>query len=237
MLKDIKLDRVFVIDIETIPQQENFNELPVHLQHLWDQKSSYQRTDGQSPAEFYERAGIWAEFGKIVCISVGIFHLSQKKINLRVSSFANEDEKLLLRQFIDLLNNQARHIQLCAHNGKEFDFPYLCRRILINGLRIPAVLQIAGKKPWEINHIDTLELWKFGDYKNYTSLNLLAAIFGLPTPKNDLDGSMVKQTYYLEKDLDRIVRYCENDVITTAQILLRFKGLAIIPPENITLVK
>lgn len=237
MLKDIKLNNVFVIDIETVPQRENFDELPSHLQDLWEQKSSYQRKNGQTANEFYEKAGIWAEFGKIICISIGIYHLERKQIHLRVRSFANDDEKTILKQFISLINKHSRNLQLCAHNGKEFDFPYLCRRMLINGLPIPTPLQIADKKPWEINHLDTMELWKFGDYKNYTSLNLLAAIFNLPTPKNDIDGSKVKEVYYQDKDLVRVAKYCQNDVITTAQILLRFKGLPVITPENITLVK
>lgn len=237
MLKDLKLNNVFVIDIETVPQKENFDELPQHLQDLWELKSRYQRKDGQSAGEFYDRAGIWAEFGKIVCISVGIYHLERKQIHLRVRSFAHHDETILLKQFINLINKQTKNLQLCAHNGKEFDFPYLCRRMLINGLPIPNQLQIAGKKPWEIHHLDTMELWKFGDYKNYTSLNLLAAIFDLPTPKNDIDGSQVKEVYYQQKDLARIAKYCQNDVITTAQLLLRFKGLSIITQENITLVK
>lgn len=237
MLKDLKLNNVFVIDIETVPQKENFNELPTHLQELWELKSRYQRKDGQTAGEFYDRAGIWAEFGKIVCISVGIYHLERKQIHLRVRSFAHHDETILLKQFINLISKQTKNLQLCAHNGKEFDFPYLCRRMLINGLQIPLQLQIAGKKPWEIHHLDTMELWKFGDYKNYTSLNLLAAIFDLPTPKNDIDGSKVKEVYYQQKDLARIAKYCQNDVITTAQLLLRFKGLSVIPQENITLVK
>ncbi|MFN0293007.1 3'-5' exonuclease [Pedobacter helvus] len=237
MLKDIKLNNVFVIDIETIPQKESFDELPSHLQDLWEQKSRYQRKQEQTASDFYERAGIWAEFGKIICISIGIYHLERKHIHLRVRSFAHDDEIVVLKQFISLINRQTKNLQLCAHNGKEFDFPYLCRRMLINGLPIPTQLQISGKKPWEINHLDTMDLWKFGDYKSYTSLNLLAAIFDLPTPKNDIDGSKVREVYYQDKDLARIARYCENDVITTAQILLRFKGLPVIPPENITLVK
>lgn len=237
MLKDLKLNNVFVIDIETVPQKENFDELPPHLQELWELKSRYQRKDGQTASEFYDRAGIWAEFGKIVCISVGIYHLERKQIHLRVRSFAHHDETILLKQFISLVSKQTKNLQFCAHNGKEFDFPYLCRRMLINGLSIPNQLQIAGKKPWEIHHLDTMELWKFGDYKNYTSLNLLAAIFDLPTPKNNIDGSQVKEVYYQQKDLARIAKYCQNDVITTAQLLLRFKGLPIITQENITLVK
>lgn len=236
MLKNLKLNNVFVIDIETVPQTEKFDELSPHLQNLWELKSSYQRKEEQTAAEFYERAGIWAEFGKIICISIGFFHEQDGKLFLRIRSLAQHNEKLLLQQFIELLEKQPAHIQLCAHNGKEFDFPYLCRRMLINGLKIPAQLQISGKKPWEIHHIDTMELWKFGDYKNYTSLDLLATVFGLPTPKNDIDGSQVKEVYYRQKDLARIANYCQNDVITTAQILLRFKGLPSIPSKNIIVV-
>ncbi len=236
MLSYLKLDRVLVIDIETVPQKEKFEDLSLETQALWEQKSFYQRIDGQTAAQFYDKAGIWAEFGKIVCISIGIFHLKRNQIHLRINSFAHSDEKTILEQFINLLGDND-HSLLCAHNGKEFDFPYLCRRMLINGLQIPNILQIAGKKPWEINHLDTMELWKFGDHKAYTSLNLLANIFNLPTPKGDMDGSQVKDVYYKQKGLARIAKYCEADVITTAQILLRFKGLSVIPAENITLVQ
>ena len=237
MLKELNLNKVFVIDIETIPQYEHFDEVPLHLQELWEHKTRLQRKDEYTAAQFYERAGIWAEFGKIICISVGLFHKVGGINHFRVNSYFGHDEADILNHFNALLKEQPADQLLCAHNGKEFDFPYLCRRMLVNGIEIPLQLQIAGKKPWEVNHLDTLELWKFGDYKNYTSLNLLAAIFNIPTPKDDIDGSMVKAIYYQEKDLPRIVTYCQKDVITTAQILLRFKGVAAISTENITLVK
>ncbi|TKC10557.1 3'-5' exonuclease [Pedobacter polaris] len=237
MLKDVNLNKVFVIDIETVPLYEYFEQMPLQMQELWDSKTQFLRKDDKTPSDFYERAGIWAEFGKIICISVGLFHNQKGKLNFRINSYFGHDEVDILNQFSKLLSQQPKDQILCAHNGKEFDFPYLCRRMLVNNISIPLPLQIAGKKPWEINHIDTMELWKFGDYKNYTSLNLLAAIFGIPTPKDDIDGSMVKEVYYQEKDLQRIVTYCQKDVITTAQILLRFKGLDAIPSENITLVK
>ena len=237
MLKEVNLNKVFVIDIETVPQYDRFEELPSHLQELWELKTRLARKEQQTAAEFYDRAGIWAEFGKIICISVGFFHSVDGIQHFRVSSFFGDNETEILNNFSKLLNEQTSEQLLCAHNGKEFDFPYLCRRMLVNGIAIPIQLQIAGKKPWEINHLDTMELWKFGDYKNYTSLNLLAAIFNIPTPKDDMDGSMVKHVYYHEKELQRIVTYCQKDVITTAQILLRFKGLDAIPEENITLVK
>ena len=195
-----------------------------------------QRKEEQTPAEFYERAGIQAEFGKIICISIGFFHQIDGLQHFRVSSFSGDNEIEILKNFVSLLKKQQKDQLLCAHNGKEFDFPYLCRRMMVNNIPIPPQLQIAGKKPWEVNHLDTMELWKFGDYKNYTSLNLLATILSIPTPKDDIDGSMVKKVYYEDNDLKRIVKYCQKDVITTAQILLKFKGLPSISSENITLV-
>ncbi len=237
MLKEVNLNKVFIIDIETVPQFEHFEQMPQHFQELWENKTRNQRKEEFTAAEFYERAGIWAEFGKIICISIGFFYNQNGVQHLRIGSHFGNDEKEILDSFSQLLQKQPPNLLLCAHNGKEFDFPYLCRRMLVKGIEIPHQLQIAGKRPWEINHLDTMELWKFGDYKNYTSLNLLAAIFDIPTPKDDIDGSMVKKVYYEEKDLQRIVNYCQKDVITTAQILLHFKGLPTIPSEYITLVE
>jgi len=236
MLNTSDLNQVMVIDIETVPQYASFDEVPPHMQDLWDQKTQFQRKPEQSAASFYERAGILAEFGKIVCISLGIFDVQQHQVHLRVKSIYGDNEKELLHSFVDLLKNQSNLLQFCAHNGKEFDFPYLCRRLIINGIAIPKQLQISGKKPWEINHIDTMELWKFGDYKHYTSLNLLAGILNVPTPKDDIDGSMVRQVYYEERNLKRIVIYCQKDVVTTVQVLLKLKGMNVISSENITIV-
>lgn len=237
MLENIDLQQVMVLDIETVPQYSSYNELPPEFQELWDQKTRFQRKDGETPAEFYARGGILAEFGKIICISVGIFSTKTKELTLRVKSFYGDEEKEVLNVFINLLKKQSDSLILCAHNGKEFDFPYLCRRMLINGLKIPVQLNLYGKKPWEIMHLDTMDLWKFGDFKNYTSLKLLAAVFGIPSPKDDIDGSMVNEVYWQENNLERIRTYCEKDVITTARILLRFKSLPLLTDEQITIVK
>jgi DNA polymerase elongation subunit (family B) len=237
MLENIDLQQVMVLDIETVPQYPSFDELPIDFQELWEQKTKFQRKDGETPSDFYARGGILAEFGKVICISVGIFSNKTKNLSLRVKSFYGDEEKVVLQSFIALLKTQADTLILCAHNGKEFDFPYLCRRILINGLPIPAQLNLHGKKPWEIMHLDTMDLWKFGDFKNFTSLKLLAAVFNIPSPKNDIDGSMVNEVYWKENDLERIRAYCEKDVITTARILLRFKSLPILSDEDITTVK
>lgn len=234
MLEQYDLGNLMVLDIETVPQYSSHNQLPEHLQELWAAKSQYQRKD-ETAETFYERAGIWAEFGKIICISVGIF-LNGKKTGLRVKSFAGHEEKELLEDFSKMLTAQPLSIILCAHNGKEFDFPYICRRMLINGVTFPPHLQITGKKPWEIPHLDTMELWKFGDYKNYTSLNLLTAIFDIPTPKDDIDGSQVGHVYWEERDLPRICNYCQKDVIATAQLIRRYRGEPLIAEDCITVV-
>jgi len=236
MLKTLDLSQVIVLDIETVPQYQSFDDVPPHLQLLWESKTHFQRKADQSAAEFYERAGILAEFGKIICISLGIFSYQNKSYSLRLKSFSGHQEKEMLTQFVTLIKKQSPQLLFCAHNGKEFDFPYLCRRLLINGLEIPTTLDISGKKPWEVNHLDTMEMWKFGDYKHFTSLNLLAAVLDIPTPKDDIDGSQVRQVYYEEQNLQRIVTYCQKDVVTTAQVLLKFKGMEIIQAENITIV-
>ena len=234
MLEQLDLLNIMVIDIETVPQYSKHDQLPDHMQRLWDAKTINQRKE-ETPENFYERAGIWAEFGKIVCISVGIF-TKDILTGFRVKSFASHDERELLVKFALMLKDRSANLILCAHNGKEFDFPYICRRMLIHGIKLPAQLQIAGKKPWEINHIDTMELWKFGDYKSYTSLSLLTAIFDIPTPKDDIDGSQVGHVYWVEGALERICVYCQKDVVATAQLLRRYRGQDLIPDENIMIV-
>ncbi|MDB5004039.1 MAG: 3-5 exonuclease [Mucilaginibacter sp.] len=234
MLEQYDLSNILVLDIETVPQYATHDELPDHFKKLWDLKTQNQRKE-ETAENFYERAGIWAEFGKIICISVGIF-TGGKDRGLRIKSFAGHDEKELLEGFSAMLAGQPANLVLCAHNGKEFDFPYICRRLLINGLPLPKQLDIAGKKPWEIGHLDTMELWKFGDYKSYTSLNLLTAIFNIPTPKDDIDGSMVGSVYWKDNELERICIYCQKDVVATSQLLRRYRGEALIADEHITIV-
>jgi 3'-5' exonuclease len=234
MLEKIRLEKILFLDIETVAQQPNFNSVDERLRKFWEQKAKYIAAD-ETPEEAYSRAGIYAEFGKIVCISVGFITYEGSEKNLRLKSFYGDDEKLLVEEFFDLLNNyfnQADHL-LCAHNGKEFDFPYIARRALVNGLNIPSILDLAGKKPWEVAHLDTLQLWKFGDYKNYTSLGLLTAIFNIPTPKDDIDGSMVNQVYWEDKDVERIKIYCEKDVVALTQLFLRYRNEDLVKEENI----
>jgi uncharacterized protein YprB with RNaseH-like and TPR domain len=234
MLQKINLENILFLDIETVPEKESFEDLDDTKKELWDQKSRYQRKDDYTPEEFYDRAGIWAEFGTIVCISVGYFKLNGDSKTFRVTSFQGDEVKLL-KEFKSLLNshfNQPKHL-LCAHNGKEFDFPYIARRMIIHGIALPYKLDLFGKKPWEVPHLDTMELWKFGDYKHYTSLKLMAHILGIPSPKEDIDGSMVRDVFYEEKDIDRIVTYCELDVVTTAQVFLKMRNEPILNDNEI----
>ncbi|MDT0606140.1 3'-5' exonuclease [Croceitalea rosinachiae] len=234
MLYKLDLVNILFLDIETVPETNTFSELSREKRLLWEQKSKYQRKEEFTPEEYYDRAGIWAEFGKIICISVGYFTEKGANRNFRVTSF-HGDEIQLLKDFKNLLQehfNHAKHL-LCGHNGKEFDFPYIARRMLINGIKLPYKLDLFGKKPWEIPHLDTMELWKFGDYKHYTSLKLMANVLGIPSPKDDMDGSMVRDIFYKEQDLDRIIIYCELDVVTTAQVLLKLRGDDLLTEEQI----
>lgn len=236
MLQNLDLTKILILDIETAPQYPSFDQLPEKWQKLWDKKAAFlKRDEGQTTDSIYPRAGIYAEFGKIICISIGAFNRSGNEWTLRLKSFYGDDEKILLKEFCELLERHYSHPDqlLCAHNGKEFDFPYISRRCLINQLDIPKIINLAGKKPWEVQHIDTMELWKFGDYKSYTSLELLAATFNIPTPKDDIDGSMVWEVYWKEKNIERIKEYCQKDVITTAQLLLKFRNEELLGESNI----
>lgn len=234
MIDKIVLPNILFLDIETVPQSEFFNDLPEDAQQLFADKTQYQRKDDLTPEEFYERAGIWAEFGKIICISVGYFTIKNAERQFRTKSIIGE-EKQLLEEFNDLVKTHFSNpaFVFCGHNIKEFDIPYMCRRMLINGINIPEKLQLFGRKPWEIPHLDTLELWKFGDYKHYTSLKLLTHVLNIPSPKEDIDGSEVRNVYYNEKDIDRIAKYCERDVVAVAQIFLRMRNEPILKESEI----
>lgn len=234
MISKLNLENILFLDIETVPETQYYSDLDDTTKALWADKSKYQRKEEFTAEEFYDRAGIWAEFGKIVCISVGYFTFSEDLRKFRVTSFFGDEVKIL-KDFKNLLMshfNQAKHL-LCAHNGKEFDFPYIARRMIIKNIALPNKLNLFGKKPWEIPHLDTLELWKFGDYKTYTSLKLMTHVLGIPSPKDDIDGSEVFRVFYEEKEIDRIVTYCEKDTIAVAQILLRLRAESILATDEI----
>lgn len=234
MLDKLQLENILFLDIETVPELEKFSDLDATKKELFDLKTQYQRKEDYTAEQFYDRAGIWAEFGKIICISVGYFTFKADIRHFRVTTFWGEEVKIL-KDFSNLLNNhfgQPQHV-LCGHNAKEFDFPFVARRMIINGVSIPQKLNLFGKKPWEVPHLDTLELWKFGDYKHFTSLKLLTNVLGIPSPKGDIDGSEVARVFYQEKNIDRIITYCEKDVVAVAQILLRLRGEDLLIEEEI----
>ncbi len=235
MLSNVNPEDILFLDIETVPSVDSFDKLEPVFQSLWEKKSRQFRETEQTAADVYQRAGIYSEFGKIICISVGILKLKEGSF-IRLKSFFGHDEKTLLEEFSDLVTKFCKlrkDAVLCAHNGKEFDFPYISRRMIINNLELPELLDNAGKKPWDVKLLDTMDLWKFGDYKNFTSLELLTSILGIATPKDDIDGSMVADIYYIDKDLARIVRYCEKDVLAIARVLLRFMNLPGISDDRI----
>ncbi|MEM9894829.1 MAG: 3'-5' exonuclease [Bacteroidota bacterium] len=230
-----------IIDIETASGNEDLENLSPALQKHWDKKSAFiKNSEEKSASELYhERAAIYAEFGKVIVIAIGFYHKKNEHTCLRVRSLASHDEEQLLSDFKDFIETHfdQDNLRLCAHNGKEFDFPYLCRRMLVNGIKIPWALNLSGKKPWEVNHVDTMELWKFGDWKNFTSLELLTTLFDIPSSKTDMDGSMVSKTYYQEEDgLEKIASYCRRDVVATAQLYLRLHNLPIVAEDNIQIV-
>lgn len=241
-----QLHKILFIDIETVPQTGKFEELPKEMQELWEikfdllrRKMAEKYPEEMTSAQGYQSsAGIYSEFGKIICISVGFMPKSRASASFRIKSIAGKDEKQLLVEFSALVERffvSAEH-NFCGHNIKEFDIPYICRRMLINNLQLPEALQINAKKPWEVNILDTLDFWKFGDYKNYTSLRLLTTVLGIPTPKDDIDGSQVAEVFYQNNDLPRIVAYCQKDVLATAQVWLKMNGYPLIDTKNVKYV-
>lgn len=237
-LKRTDKGKILFLDIETVPQYPSFEYVPETFKKHWENKvKNLKETKelGETPAEAYKRAGIYSEFGKIISITVGMFHGD----SLRLKTFYGDEEIRLLKEFTELLQKHYdtdKHY-LCAHNGKEFDFPFIARRTLIHGLKLPCILDSSGKKPWDVRHLDTMELWKFGDYKSFTSLNLLAEIFGIPSPKGDMDGSMMYKVYWEDRNWERIVKYNQRDVFTVVQIFLRFRGEKLMEENNIVIVQ
>jgi 3'-5' exonuclease len=241
MLENVSTENALFIDIETVPLASSYEKLDDSYKELWQEKFSKQLKENETTEEqFFNNAGIYAEFGKIICISVGYLKKHENNIDLlRIRSFAGHDERELLTDFCDVLNkyysNQEKYF-FCGHNINEFDIPFLCRRLLVNGINLPALLDIAGLKPWQVKNIDTMQYWKFGDYKNFTSLKLLAAVFNIPTPKDDISGKDVGRVYWHDNNLERIVTYCQKDVLTGAQLLLKFKGLPSLNSEQVSFI-
>lgn len=240
MLDHVNLENALVFDIETVPGTNDWNSLSTDIQNLWARKAQQLRIpeEEMTPSEsFADRAGIYAEFGKVVCISAGLFKRTPEGgWQLRVRSFYGDDEKALLTEFADTLSKLNKSYFLVGHNINEFDIPYVCRRMIIQGINLPDMIDIAGKKPWEVHHIDTMQYWKFGDYKSYTSLKLLAAILGIPTPKDDIEGKDVARVYWEEQNLERIAVYCQKDVVTTARLLQRYKGLPTLTDDDVEII-
>lgn len=237
---NFSLENLLVLDIETVRSHKLYEEMPERLQTQWNRKADFLRKEEEeTDKEIYEnKGGIYAEFGKVVAISVGFFTYSSDELLLRVKAIFGDDEKTILNEFNDVLGKfDSKKLILCAHNGKEFDFPYLCRRMLVNNIKLPDVLDTSGKKPWEVSHLDTMEMWKFGDRKNFTSLELLATLFDIPTSKDGIDGSQVSTVYYNDNNVDRIAKYCSEDVVVTAQLLLKLNQQESIKPENIHIIE
>jgi DNA polymerase elongation subunit (family B) len=239
------LKRCLFIDIETASEYPDYESMPDHKKVLWSVKTNQikkalpESEVRLSESELYLlKSGIYAEFAKVVCISMGFLQYSENEPEIvRIKSLAGSDEQKVLDDFSRILINHYNdpdNSRICGHNIKEFDIPFLCRRMVINQIRFPPMLDISGKKPWQTSHImDTMDMWRFGDYKNYTSLSLLAAVLDIASPKDDIDGSMVSHVFWQEEDIDRIVQYCQKDVVTVIQIMMKFAGLPLFPDERI----
>ena len=241
MLEQVKIEDILFIDIETVPEVADINQLDETVQELWEEKKGKHRTEEETINEFYfHNAGIFAEFGKIICISVGKISQTGMFQGFSVQSFYGDDEIKLLTDFSSFLKNELqknRNINLCGHNIREFDVPYICRRLLINNLKLPMYFEsLQAKKPWEAGLLDSMDFWKFGDYKNYISLKLLAHCLGVPSPKDDISGKDVGKVYWKEQNLHRIKTYCQKDVLTVAQIVLKLKGLSLISESNFKII-
>ncbi|HNW99179.1 MAG TPA: 3'-5' exonuclease [Bacteroidales bacterium] len=240
MLELLNLDNVLFLDVETAPMVAEYKQLPPAYKKLWDHKTQYMmKREEDTPETIFQKAGIFAEFAKVICVSTGVMRTIEGKRTFRIKSFSGDDEKKVLEDLATMLNTSfgKKEQMLCGHNIKEFDIPFLSRRMMVNGIKHPAVLDLSGKKPWEVGHLDTMELWKFGDYKNYTSLELLATLFNIPSPKEDIEGSDVARVYWIEKDLPRIVEYCQRDVFTVAQLMLKYQGKPLIKEEDLVISK
>lgn len=235
----MNLENILFLDIETVAGTRSYHDLPERMRLLWDKKARLISKDEQpDPSEEYERAGIYAEFGKVVAIGLGFFHYEGSQLQLRVKGLYSHNEQELLSEFKSVVEKgfNPKTLRLCAHNGKEFDFPYLSRRMIINGIPLPDCLQLAGKKPWEVLHIDTMDYWKFGDRKSFTALDLMAAVLDVPTSKDDIDGSQVNRVYYEDNDLERIDHYCKKDVAVMAQVYLKLIQAEPLDSSQITIL-
>lgn len=232
-----ELRDIIFLDIETVCCTDEYHSLDERLQAQWSRKAGFLKREEEATDEdlFHLRAGIYAEFGKVICVSVGMLYDTESgELGLKTKTYGGHDEKAVLLEFKSMLEKiGSPSVRLCAHNGKEFDFPYLSRRMLVQNIPLPVALNLSGRKPWETPHLDTMEMWKFGDYKNYTSLDLLAAIFNIPSSKSDMDGSQVNHVYYKEKNLGKIKNYCVSDVVVLTQLYLKLKGMPLIDPKNV----
>lgn len=231
------LQELIFIDIETVSQTPNYNDNSEEIKKIWQKKMRYEVERSQLPEEelYQQKAAIFAEFGKIICISVGMW--SQAEQTLKIKSFYGKQEHELLSSFIAFCQKlKSKKYMFCGHNIKEFDIPYICRRLLINDFKIPEILDFQNKKPWDVQMIDTLQFWKFGDYKHYVSLDTLTTIFNVPSPKEEIDGSQVGKVYWIENNLEKIVAYCQRDVEAVAQLFLKLNQNELLSPSQIQII-
>ncbi len=238
-----ELKQMVFIDIETIRGKKTYNDVITEnpaLDDYWQTKHTQIREKEplsyghiEDSAEMYEKmAALYPEWGQIVCISIGQIKFDEdgNPIKFTTKSFSGLYEKILLEEFNETASkimSKYPRMQWVGHNIKGFDMPYIIKRSLINGVRVPNVFHLQKQKPWESQLIDTNDVWKFNGW-NGARLGLLTEILNIPSPKQDMDGKMVSDVFWEDGDLNRISEYCEMDINATANVMLRISGMDII---------
>lgn len=241
------------VDTETIPGYKDFNDMPEELARMYERKFGHELANNDPDKfdnfedHYRARAALYPEFGKIVCLVIGVIFVDDKdkQEKLKLKTLCGRHEDKLLAEAAPIID---KFDSLVGHNSKEFDFPYLCKRFYVHGIQLPQILNIAGKKPWEVSLIDTMELWRFGSFKGSTSLELFAHCLGLPSPKQDMTGADVAKVYYEMFDhmkdgelpfeaesaaIQKIGKYCQGDVVTLANCYRKLKYQSVIASENV----
>jgi len=225
MISDI--NKLLFLDIETVGIEEDLDSLHItfpHLSKMWGEtgydycKRRYPNEDLYSNEMFIKKAALLPEFGKIVCASVGFISPNGQ---IKLDSFVG-DEKDILGNICELFNSVDKlGFKICGHNIKNFDLPYIGKKMLVHGITLPKILPTYNDKPWETKVVDTKEVWGFNSYIGLSSLDLICASLDVESPKNgDLKGDLLHQFYYSEKkDINKIKEYCEKDVEATIKLV------------------
>jgi len=228
-MKDIPIESIIFLDIETVSLFPNLLLADDATKKEWARKimkTNPTITPALLDDTYKEQAALHPEFSFITCISVGM--VKGGKVYIKNIFGFDHDEERTLEIFCETMQKIIEKMErlqpkLCAHFGKGFDYPFISKRMLVHGMTIPNILDSYGKKPWEITNLDTHEIWKMGGF-NSASLSAIAHAFGIPSPKDDIDGSQVGHVYWVDSKIDRIATYCAKDVFALINIFRCMQG-------------